>query len=398
MSQQDIDPNRMTDLIVIGGGIYGVMLALEAGRRGRTVRVVEKSRLGGATTANWFRILHGGFRYLQNLDLVRTRESAIERRWFLDFAPDLVRPFPFIMPLYGDGLKHPLALRAAFFIEGVVTAGRNRDLAPENRIAPGRLLSPGATAKRYRNVRRDGLLGAALWQDAVAFDDAALLARLRSAAERAGAIFEEETEALALSTEVGRVTGIEVSGGRPGRRRADAVINAAGPWSAEIAGRFRAPSPQLFHPTLAFNLLLDRPPLAETGLAVAGPGPRAPMLFLMPFDGQTFAGTWHARWQGPGQDARVEETEIEAFLAALAEAAPSLGAKRSDVVAMFPGLQPLARPGTTKVSNRPVFIDHSQRGGPDGFFSVSGVKYTTARKVAGRALDRVEKRLMRQQS
>ncbi|MEZ5848016.1 MAG: FAD-dependent oxidoreductase [Geminicoccaceae bacterium] len=370
------------DLIVIGGGIYGVMLAFEAGRAGRRALVLERGRIGDATTANWFRILHGGFRYLQSLDIVRTRESAAERRWFLDFAPDLVQPFPFLMPLYGDGLKRPLFLRMAFLLESVLTAGRNRGLRPESRIAPGRTLSVEETAAVYADVRREGLLGAALWQDAVAFDDRALMNRLRHAAETLGAVFEEQTPVLDLQVSGDRVSGVIVGGPRSGPRTAPLVINAAGPWSGEIAERFGAPAPELFRPTLAFNLLIDRPPLAATGLAVAGPSPGAPMLFLLPLEGRTFAGTWHVEWQAEDREARVAEADVDAFLQALAQAAPALGATRGDVLGILPGLQPLAKGSRTAVCDRPLTIDHGRKGGPRGLISVSGVKYTTARHVA----------------
>jgi glycerol-3-phosphate dehydrogenase len=89
------------DLIVVGGGIYGIALALEAARRGLKTLLVERADYGGATSWSNLRILHGGLRHLQNLDLVRFYESVGERRWFLRHFPDLVRPLPCLMPLYG---------------------------------------------------------------------------------------------------------------------------------------------------------------------------------------------------------------------------------------------------------------------------------------------------------
>ncbi|MEZ5823260.1 MAG: FAD-dependent oxidoreductase [Geminicoccaceae bacterium] len=376
-------PSRKdADIVIVGGGIYGVMLALEAGRAGLRARVLERATVGGATSANWFRILHGGFRYLQSLDVVRTRESSAERRWFLEFAPDLVQPFSFMLPLYGGGLKRPFFLRMAFLLERILTPGRNRGLSPGARLAPGRTLTAAQTAEIYPDVRREGLLGAAVWQDAVALDDEALMARLRAAAEDLGAVFEEQTPALDLQVTDGRVEGVMAGGAEPGLRRAPVVINAAGPWSDGIAERFGSPASELFSPTLAFNLLIDRPPLARTGLAVAGPAPDAPMLFLIPLGQQTLAGTWHVEWNAEDREARVADTDVDAFLAALANATPTLGATKNDVLEILPGLQPLAHGSTTTVSDRPLTIDHADRGGPKGFFSVSGVKYTTARLVA----------------
>ena len=376
-------------LIVVGGGIQGLTLALEAARRGLRPVLLERGRLGAETTAAWYRILHGGFRYLQGLDLVRTRESAAERRRFLGFAPDLVRPHPFLLPLYGEGLKRPSALRAAFALERLVTPDRNRGLPAGSRIAPGRVLSPAAARQVYPAIRTDGLQGAALWEDAVALDDGALLARLRDAAAAAGATLVEGAEAARLLTDGDHVAGVAAADGWTWR--APVVANAAGPWSAEVADRFGAPAPELFRPALAFNLLIDRPPLSAAGIGVAAPrdgtGRNAPTLFLMPMDGRTFAGTWYA--PRDALDTTPTGAEIDAFLAELARAAPALGATRAHVVRVFAGLQPATRAGGTDIADRPVVVDHGAAGGPRGLWSLSGVKYTTAWRVSSGVLDRI---------
>ena len=367
------------------------MLALEAGRRRLRARVLERDHIGAHTTANWFRIIHGGFRYLQSLDIVRTRQSSAERRWFLNFAPDLVRPMDFLLPLYGDGLKRPAALRAAFLLEQMVTPGRNSGLLPEARIAPGKTLTVEQTVETFATVRREGLLGAALWQDAVAMDDQALLMRLKQAAQDAGAVFEEFTPVEALSTLGGRVDGVSVGGNDHGKRKAPVVINAAGPWSQNLTQTFGNPVAGLFHPILAFNLLLDRKPLAKTGLAIAAPASQSPLLFLMPFGEQILAGTWYDESTVVEDKAEVSKMAVDEFLEALADAAPALGATQKDVVQTFPGWQPLVKAGSNKVSDRPIVVDHAEQGGPFGLFSVSGVKYTTARLVAEGLIDRIVK-------
>ena len=373
-------------LVIVGGGVQGVTLALEAARRGLSPVLLERDRIGGATSAAWYRILHGGFRYLQSLDLVRTRESSAERRRFLGFAPDLVRPHPFLLPLHGEGLKRPAALRAAFALERMVTPDRNRGLPPDRRIGPGRVLSPDAARRVYPAIRTEGLKGAALWQDAVASDEGRLLDRLRETAVAAGARLVEGAEATALLSDDGRVAGVGTADGRTWR--APRVVNAAGPWSAEVAARFGVPAPELFRPALAFNLLLDRPPLSDAGLGVSVPGrPGAPTLFLMPMDGLTFAGTWYA--PRTALDPVPTEAEIDAFLAELDAAAPALGATRRDVVRVFAGLQPATAPGGTDIGDRPVVVNHGAAGGPRGAWSLSGVKWTTAWRVSSGLLDRI---------
>ena len=113
------------DLIVVGGGIYGAFLTLDAAHRGLRTLLLEKEDFGGQTSFNTLRIVHGGLRYLQSLDLHRFRESVRERTWFLRHLPDLVEPLACLMPLYGNGLKRPIVLRAALTLNDLLSASRN---------------------------------------------------------------------------------------------------------------------------------------------------------------------------------------------------------------------------------------------------------------------------------
>lgn len=382
------------DAIVVGGGIYGLMIALEAGRAGYRVLLLERDAIGGATSANWFRILHGGLRYLQSLDFPRVRESIAERRWFLEFAPDLVRPMPFLMPLYGDGSRRPAMFRAAFMADAVLGMRRNAGLGPAQRLPRGRVLDAAATRALCSGLRSEGLQGGALWYDAITDDSSQLMARIRGQAEASGASVLEGVEAHDLLTEQGRTIGVRAA--RRGQAaelfRAPVVINAAGPWSGGLAERFGRALPDLFRPSLAFNLLLDIEPPAELGLAVSSPGKTQPTLFVYPQGRQSFVGTWHARWPGEVESPVVPEAEIAAFLEALNAALPSLGARRRDVVDIFPGLLPAQSRGGVEPAHHEVVHDHGAAGGPAGLFSVSGVKFTTARRVAEKLVRRLPAR------
>ena len=378
------------DAVIIGGGIYGLMTALEAGKAGRRALVLERGTIGGATSANWFRILHGGLRYLQSGDIPRFRESVAERRWFQRFAPDLVRPMRFLMPLYGNGVRRPAVFRAAFFADATLGARRNAGLGPDQRLPRGRVLGAAATRALYPGVRPEGLRGGALWYDAIADDGARLMARIRAQAESLGARVLEQTEALELVAEHDRVAGVAARRGDDTQvYRAPVVINAAGPWSAALAARFGDPVPQLFRPSLGFNLLLDKPPPADAGVAVSPPGTANPTLFVYPHEGRMFAGTWYASRPQGSNEAVASEAEIDAFLDALNTAAPALDAHRRDVKAVYPGLLPAQNTGGVDLSDREIIRDHGAEGGPAGLFSVSGVKFTTARRVAEKLVRRL---------
>src|SRR6059036_3738505 len=117
------------DLLVVGGGIYGLTIAYDAAQRGLSVALVERDDFGSGASFNHLRTIHGGVRYLQTLDFPRARESVRERRTMARIAPHAVRPLPFAVPLYRSLTKGKLAMRAGFVLDRFVAAGRNRGVA-----------------------------------------------------------------------------------------------------------------------------------------------------------------------------------------------------------------------------------------------------------------------------
>lgn len=397
---------RRWDLIVIGGGIYGATLLLEAARRGLSALLVERDDFGGATSWNSLRVVHGGLRYLQTLDLPRFRESVAERRSWLAEFPDLVVPLTCLMPLYGRGLRRPSVFRLALAANDLLSASRNHGVRADRRIARGRLLSAAETAALFPAVERTGLAGSALWHDAATPDSQRLLVEvLRWAASR-GAAALNYTEAEGLLVERGRVAGItsrDRVAGSSLELHAPVVVNCAGPWCREVARRLDRDVPALFSPALAFNLFLDREPPSPAAVAVSPPRPGAGTYFLVPWKGGTLVGTCHlpAGDRGDrgdpgdgrqGSDRGPSEAEVRLLLDDLEAAVPGFGACREEVLRVHWGLLPARRPGDALPGSRPVVYDHGRAGGPEGLWSVSGVKLTTARRVAEEALRRIAAR------
>ena len=113
------------DIVIIGGGVAGACAAWDASLRGLTVALIERADFGSGASAHSLKVLHGGIRYLQHLDIPRLRESCAERSAFLRIAPHLTRPLPFALPTFGYGLRGKFPLRAAFQLLNVFTGGRN---------------------------------------------------------------------------------------------------------------------------------------------------------------------------------------------------------------------------------------------------------------------------------
>lgn len=382
------------DLTIVGGGIYGVCLALEATQRGQRVLLLERGDLGGEVSWNSLRILHGGLRYLQKMDLKRFFESVGERRWFLANFPDVTRPLPCMMPLYGDGLRRPAVFQVAVRMNDAMSCRRNAGVVDSHRLGRAKVVSAERTAELFPAVDRDGLKGAALWQDGQMTNSQRVMMELCRWAASSGATLLNYVEATGLETRDGKVLAVEakdVNNGDALRFETDRVVNAAGPWCAEVSDRFGDRRPELFRPAIAFNVLFDRPPVAETAVAVAAKEPGARTYFLHNEGPHLLGGTYHAALPPESKrDGRAFEDHLRYlvgdYIDQVNRGAPELQLKREEVLRAYVGQLPAHRDGDEEPTDHPIIHNHATTSGPSGLWSVSGVKYTTARLVAEQTL------------
>jgi glycerol-3-phosphate dehydrogenase len=375
------------DIIIVGGGVYGVMLALDATARGLRPLLVECRDFGSQTSFNSFRLIHGGLRYLQSLDFVRLRESVRERRWFLRHFPDLVVPVSCLMPLYGQGMRRAKVFSLALLVNDLLSFDRNVGLLPERCLSAGRVVDCEETLQYCRCINAENLEGAALWWDASMQDSQRLLMELLHWGAACGAIALNYLDARKLLVANGKVAGIEALDGCSGRIhefRGKCVINATGPWVRQIATMLDRDYKALFRPTLAWSVLLDRSPPADCILAAEHEGHT---YFLQPYKGRLLVGTDHVEWHGGADDVSPTQAQVMKTLVGLNSSMPGLELDISEVIRVFAGLLPGRGTGGQQLADRPTIIDHGSQGGPRNLFSVSGVKFTTARHVAECVLD-----------
>lgn len=380
---------REYDLIVIGGGIYGVSLLREATRRGLSACLCEAGDFGGGTTANSLRIVHGGLRYLQTLDLRRFLQSVASRRQFARLYPGLVRLLPCLMPLYGQGVKRASVMRTVLLMNDLLSSHRNRGVRPEVSLPAGRVIDAAETVARFPGVRRERLEGAAIWSDYFMVSSERILMEQLLDACRNGATVLSYAPVQQVIVEDGAVHGVRVQDAVTGREwilSSSRVVNCAGPRVRALAGLVGADDERLFRPSLAFNLLLDVEMPEGQALAVAAPRPGAPVLFLVPQPGALLAGTHHLPRPSGTTRAVPTEQEIAQYLDLLNAAIPGLDARLSNVRRVFAGLLPARQTGSSELAKREVVCSHAASGGPRGLFSLSGVKWTTATDVAGQVL------------
>jgi glycerol-3-phosphate dehydrogenase len=385
---------RTFDLLVVGGGIYGLAIAYDAAQRGLGVALIERDDFGSGSSFNHLRTIHGGLRYLQTLDIRRARESVRERTTLARIAPHAVRPLPFALPVYRSLRAGKTAMRAAFLLDRIVGFDRNTRVVPALRLPAGRMVSRSEAAQRFPGLRRQGLTGAAVWSDYITPESDRLTFSFATAADEHGAVLANYVEAVAPLTDGKRVTGVRARDRETGRDceiGARLIVNATG---ASVDTLLAPLGISMHMPLLkAMNLVTRREAGDE---ALGGRTASGRHVFLVPWRGRALIGTWEsAATTGPGP-ADASGDEVESFIRELNQAFPALDLALSDVTLVHRGLVPAVRTagGGARLDGHERVRDHAIDG-VDGLISVAGTKYTTVRAVAERVVDRGMSKLQR---
>lgn len=383
------DPSRFEateyDLLVVGGGIYGLTIAYDAASRGLRTALVEASDFGSGASFNHQKTAHGGLRTLQTGRLDRARESILERRALARIAPWFLRPLPFLVGTYRSAFKNRLALRVAFKVDAWLGRKRNQSVEPELHLPAAKLISKAATLRLFQGINPRGLTGGAQWYDYQLVESERLTVAFAEAADRAGADLANYVQAVSALKSGSRINGMRVRDRETGREfdiRARLTVNAAGAAAGTVMTMFGVNRP--FQLLKAINLVTSKP---ASDIALAAPTAAGRMLTLVPWRGRAIVGTGHSETFVPPDAVDVSDAEIEAFVAQANEAFPALRLTRSDVRLVHRGVVPAIadKLGKPELRPEPEIRDHTQDGAA-GAMTVIGVKYTTARGVAERAV------------
>ena len=396
--------DQMFDLVVVGGGIFGICIAWDATLRGLSVALLEKGDFAHATSANCFKMVHGGVRYLQHGDFIRLRQSSQERRAFLRVAPHLVRPLPIAIPTFGHGMQGKELLGLGLTAYDLLTADRNRGIRdPSRHIPQWESLSREEVLQEFPGIDPHELTGAAVFHDGQMYSPARLaLAFLRAAVER-GAQAANYLEATGILHQAGHVLGVkarDVLTGAEMEIRGRSVVNAAGPWAERLLSQQKelsVPHRANFSRDACFVVPHALP--GSRALAVLG-GTKDPdamlsrqarHLFLVPWRDYTLVGVWHVLHTAAPDQFTVTEDDLQSFIREINQSYPPLGLSIDDVCMWNAGLVLFGenRPGAVHLSygKRSKIIDHKKEHGIDGLITLVGVRYTTARSEAERVVD-----------
>lgn len=380
----DAASSGRVDLLVIGGGVSGCGVAVDAASRGLSVLLVEKDDLAHGTSRWSSKLVHGGLRYLATYDWGLVLESARERDILLRHtAPHLVRPLPMVVPLSRDvgSLDSHVIGGAHRLADGFRRIART----PGSALPPPRRLGVPETTRLLPGVRHDGLRGGLLNWDGQLEDDARLVVALARTAASYGARIV--TRARAVRADGGGADIVDAVTGQGTPIRAGAVVNATGVWADDMAPRRRLTPSKGVHIVLPATAL-GRPVAAMTVPVV---GERNRFVFALPHaDDLVYVGITDDELEGPVPDVPVAgEAEI-AFLLTTLSRGLERPLSRADVVGSYAGLRPLLAGATGATAD--LSRKHAVIRGEDGLLTLLGGKLTTYRRMAQDAVDQVTDR------
>lgn len=404
--------NKDFDLLIVGGGIHGAILASKAARAGYCVALIDQDDFGASTSANSLKIIHGGIRYLQHLNLKRMRESIRSRRSMMRFAPHLVQPLACLMPTYGHGIKGREMMRIAFALYDAVSFDRNRGLPDACRLPCGGALSAADCRMAIPGLEDPRLNGAALWYDAMAMNTERLLIEYLLDAARYGAVSVNYLKADSLDIRDNCVKGVVATDRLTGKRfhlRARVVINTAGPWVDQLPGAASSLTPVTPGKwAMALNIVVKKRLFQNYAVGLEGwsefvdkdafikRGKR--LFFFVPWREQyTIVGTLYKPYEGLPDSFMVKQSDVVGIVEEVNRIYPAAKLQLSDVTFCHGGLLPRKDEedredgaDTVQLEKSTRIIDHRTRDSIDGLISVSGVKYTTAPDIADKLLALLE--------
>src|SRR5262249_10390372 len=384
------------DLLVVGGGITGAGVALDAASRGLRTALVERDDFASGTSSKSSKMVHGGLRYLQNGDVRLVYEALAERQRLRRNAPHLVKILPFLIPIFSkDGLIHPKVARAfgsAMWMYDFTGGARIGKLHKR--------LKPAEAIEYMPTLPADRLAGAYLYFDARADDARLTLTVARTAALDFDAVVANGCRVVQLlkNGSDGRVSGATIEAdGDTFDVRANSVVNATGVWADEVRALDEGSHPDSLRPAKGIHITVPWSKVRNT-IAVVAPVPKDKRsVFVVPwadFAGEpqfTYIGTTDTDYDGSLDDPQCNSDDVEYLLRAI-NGSVTTKLTTDDVLGTWAGLRPLVKSAasgrTADLSRR-----HQVAASSSGMVTITGGKLTTYREMAADTVDEVVGRL-----
>lgn len=365
------------DLVVIGGGITGAGVARDATSRGMSVALVEMQDFAQGTSSRSSKLIHGGIRYLENLEFGLVFEALSERRLLFDIAPNLVHPLRFVLPLYKGARVGMFKMGLGMWFYDALSMFEAPELHER--------LNASESLERLPLLQRRELMGSYVYSDAYMDDDRLVHETLRSAS-RQGALAANFVEATAAQFTNGKVTSISCAdkvSGKSFQIKGRHFVSSVGPWTDEVASHLLKDWKKILRPSKGVHLTFSRKRLQLDQAVVMVEGKR--IVFGIPRHEMTIIGTTDTDYPGDPKDVKTTEEDVHYLLNVASQYFPGAKLTAKDIIASYAGVRPLVDDGSeteSKTSREHVIIDD-----PRNVTFVAGGKYTTYRRMAAQTVE-----------
>jgi glycerol-3-phosphate dehydrogenase len=376
------------DVVIIGGGMAGAGVARDLAMRGVSVVLLDRGDFGSGTTASSSKLVHGGLRYLELFDFALVRESLTERERLRRLAPHLVRPLPFLVPIYRDSTRGLVKVRIGLTLYDWLTPGRDRERYRVLRPIDALSLEPG--------LRPDELRGAGYYFDDLLLSPERLCLENVLSACRHGARAFNYCQVEAITHDAaGAVSGVvarDLLTGSTARLGARMIVNATGPWvdGLRALANITEQGPRVLRRTKGIHCVLPR--LTERAIYQSTSDDR--MIFVIPWRDFSLVGTTDTDFDGDLDRVHATRDEVDYLLGEARKALPDPRVRREEVRYTYAGVRPLSyQEGTSATKTSRAHRIVAEAGGR--FVSITGTKLTCFRSLAEQLGDRVMKTLGR---
>lgn len=405
--------NTLFDVVIIGAGIHGAATAWACAGRGLKTALVDQDDFGGAASANSLKIIHGGLRYLQHLNIKRMRESIHSRQIITKLSPHNIRVISCFVPNSGFGLQSNLVMGLGLKLNDCIAFDRNRGIDRNCLIPSSKILSLSRCRELFPDIDWRGMRGGSLWYEAIAFNSERLTLDFIKDAVKNGATVANYIKIQKLLTDgSGRIMGCSAVDSLCQESftiKARSVVVSGGAWNQYLCAAVPKTEHHAKRYAKAVNIIVAKPLFPDHAVGLTGETgyqdrdavlkKKGRFFFFVPWRGYTMIGTTYTRFDDSPDELKAETDDIAEILREINDIYPPAGLSMADVTYVHVGLVPRSahdneqEPDVQLEKETNVITAEDQTGIPEGAFFVKSVKFTTAPVVACNTADRLARYL-----
>lgn len=402
------------DVLIVGGGISGAWIAQLVSEAGYSCALLDRGDFAGETSSSSSKLLHGGIRYLQQMQFGKVRESTMERARYLSYAPHLATAVPFVVPTFPDLKRSKLLLNAGMFAYQALGIGQGAALArtgvklPATRNISAEQLNQLCDLSGYQHT------GAVVFPEFHLYDSERTVWSIADSARQLGAVLANYTKVEKLLLEERRVVGVKAT--LEGMDdsidiSAKLVINAAGPWVDQVnellghdVKSADASLPSTINGYAAGAHLITRQLVKDHAIAITTQQKSTTRIdrggrhiFIIPWRGYSLIGTSYRETHDPDSVDLLTQDDMDQLLDAVNEALPHARLQEQDIISAYSGLYPLRvekiKTSQYQGTGEYLISDHATNDNLQGLVTALGAKFTTGRKLAELTVEVVDRKL-----